>query len=222
MAERDSNTVVLNRPTVLLVTGVGVGLLTLTYVLGVQVGKQSAAMKVVRSVASGEDLLELPASLDEQLKQIEEMEKARRELHTKPHRKHDAHKGDAPAAENHKVDAPKVDALKADTKVPDAKSEKPEAKIESKAESKPESKTEAKPAPKNDGKWTVQLISTTSEKEAKQLSEKARGAGFPTTVVKEGAKYKVRLAKTGPKPDMDIFMTKLKAKKMDAFPIKVE
>ena len=45
MPSRDAQTVILSRQTILMVTAVGVGLLTLCYVLGVQVGKQSAAMR---------------------------------------------------------------------------------------------------------------------------------------------------------------------------------
>lgn len=75
MAERDSSAIILSRSTVLLVTGVGVGLLTLTYVLGVQVGKQSAALRPLRMTANGDAMTDLPASLDDQLKQLEQIEK---------------------------------------------------------------------------------------------------------------------------------------------------
>ena len=68
MASRDSQTVILSRQAIVLVTAVGVGLLTLCYVLGVQVGKQSAALRHPQAKGSGEDLQELPASVAEQLK----------------------------------------------------------------------------------------------------------------------------------------------------------
>lgn len=71
MPERDSQTFQLNRQSLLVVTGVGVGLLTLSYVLGVQVGKQSAALRRPLSRESGEELGRLPVPLGEQLKQIE-------------------------------------------------------------------------------------------------------------------------------------------------------
>lgn len=72
MAIRDSQTVVLSRQAILLVTAMGVGLLTLSYVLGVQVGKQSAALRRPLSKGAGEELDELPASLAEQLKALEQ------------------------------------------------------------------------------------------------------------------------------------------------------
>lgn len=71
MPERDPQTIVLSRQSILLVTAVGVGLLTLCYVLGVQVGKQSAALRATSSRGSGEELEELPAPLDDQLKALE-------------------------------------------------------------------------------------------------------------------------------------------------------
>ena len=67
MPSRDSQTVILSRQTILLVTAVGVGLLTLCYVLGVQVGKQSAALRHPAARGAGEDLQELPASVADQL-----------------------------------------------------------------------------------------------------------------------------------------------------------
>jgi cell division protein FtsN len=74
MSERDSQTIVLSRQSILLVTAVSVGLLTLCYVLGVQVGKQSAALRSTATRGSGEDLQELPASLEDQLKALQNNE----------------------------------------------------------------------------------------------------------------------------------------------------
>jgi cell division septation protein DedD len=72
MASRDPQTVVLSRQAILLVTAVGVGLLTLCYVLGVQVGKQSAALRRPLSKGAGEELEELPATMVDQLKALDQ------------------------------------------------------------------------------------------------------------------------------------------------------
>jgi cell division septation protein DedD len=72
MASRDSQTVLLSRQAILLVTAVGVGLLTLCYVLGVQVGKQSAALRRPLAKGAGEELEELPATMADQLKALEQ------------------------------------------------------------------------------------------------------------------------------------------------------
>ena len=56
---------------ILWVAGVGVGLLTLAFVLGVQVGKQSAALHRPASHGPEEDLQDLPEPLVDQLKVFE-------------------------------------------------------------------------------------------------------------------------------------------------------
>ncbi|MDE3245375.1 MAG: hypothetical protein KGN80_04755, partial [Acidobacteriota bacterium] len=71
MGFRDPHAILLNRSSILVVTSVGVGLLTLSYVLGVQVGKSSAALQRPASKGSGEDLQALRAPILEQLKAID-------------------------------------------------------------------------------------------------------------------------------------------------------
>jgi len=92
---------------ILWVAGVGVGLLTLAFVLGVQVGKQSAALR--RPVQKGveEELKDLPEPLVDQLKIFE---------------------GDGP---DKLVPTPKIDAT-----VPKEEA-KPDAKSAAKVEEKP-------------------------------------------------------------------------------------
>ena len=112
MMQRDQ--ISINSQSILWVAGVGVGLLTLAFVLGVQVGKQSAALH--RPLVKGveEELKDLPEPLVDQLKFFE---------------------GDGP---DKLVPAQKVEVTpKAETK-PVAKPEaKPEAKAEAKTPEKP-------------------------------------------------------------------------------------
>lgn len=56
---------------ILWVAGVGVGLLTLAFVMGVQVGKQSAALHRPASHGTEQDLQDLPEPLVDQLKVFE-------------------------------------------------------------------------------------------------------------------------------------------------------
>jgi len=56
---------------ILWVAGVGVGLLTLAFVMGVQVGKQSAALRRPAVRSGEEDLRDLPEPLVDQLKVFE-------------------------------------------------------------------------------------------------------------------------------------------------------
>lgn len=177
MPDRDAQTVALSRQSILVVTGVGVGLLTLVFVLGVQVGKQTAALRAPRASTSGEALTELPAPLAEQLKPFEHASGAGR------------------------TEEPRPAARPAD--------DKPEAK----AEPKPEAPTE---------RWSLQLVSTSDEAEARRVAEKAKAAGVATTTVKEKGQHKVRLTKPGPKADMDALAKRLKAKGLDSFAVKAE
>jgi len=190
MSDRDAQTIVLSRPTVLLVTGVGVGLLTLTYVLGVQVGKQSAALSQNRSRTAGEDLAELPASLDDQLKQFEnrEMEKVE------------------------KPEPPKEATKPA---------EGPAGGGKDGSEGKPKAETKPEPA-KGGEQWTLQIVATSDEVEAKRIAAKTKGAGFKPTIVKVKNQFKVRLATTGTRAEMDATSAKLKAKGLASFLVKAE
>ena len=181
MPERDPQSIVLSRQSILLVTAVSVGLLTLCYVLGVQVGKQSAALRNSTTRGSGEELQELPSSVEDQLKTLQDQEMVKTEKITP------------------KAEAPKAaEAEKKDTKPASAETRKDEPK------------------------WTLQLVSTSDSAEAERMAAKAKAAGFPTATVKEKGTFKVRLAKPGPKADMDTAETKLKSKGFKTFQVKVE
>ena len=82
---RDGSSVLVSRQSVLLATAVGMGLLTLVYVLGVQVGKQTTALRA-GAQTSPEDLKELPAPLTEQLKAFEVEAAAQEKARTEPPR----------------------------------------------------------------------------------------------------------------------------------------
>lgn len=207
MADRDLQTVLLSRPTLLLVTGVGVGLMTLSYVLGVQVGKQSAALRRNSSQGAGEEMVELPMTMEEQLKAFEELDRIQR---TPVDSKTEA------KAES-KADA-KVDAKTEEPAKPELKADaKPEKKAEAKAESKPAPKVEPKPG---EGRWTLQLVATPDAGEAKRVADKAKAAGFATTTLKDQNQFKVRLAQSLPKAESDAAAAKLQASGLKSFPLK--
>ena len=110
MSQRDQ--ISINSQSILWVAGVGVGLLTLAFVLGVQVGKQSAALRRPMQKGVEEELRDLPEPLVDQLKIFE---------------------GDGP---DKLVPTPKIDATvpKADRKA----DTKADTKAEAKAEKAPE------------------------------------------------------------------------------------
>lgn len=194
MLQRDSQTLTISRQGLLLVTAMGVGLLTLVYVLGVQVGKQSASMSRANSQASGEDLTKLPAPLSEQLKPFEA---------NAPADKSDA----KPELPTDKPDTPEpqsVESPKDEPKKEDSKSKKEEAR------------------PSAPGKWTLQLVSTTDPAEAARVVAKAKAAGYATTIVKDKKVHKVRLVKTTSKDTADSTAAALKAKGFRPFAVKAD
>lgn len=193
MAVRDSQTVVLSRQAILLVTAVGVGLLTLCYVLGVQVGKQSAALRRPLSRDTGEELEELPATMAEQLKALEQTGSG-----TGFERPQEARAPEAPKAK-----APEAPKAKA------AEAPKPEAK-------------KAEPAKNEDGHWTLQLVSTPDAAEARTVAGKAKAAGFKTETLSEKGLFKVRLATATKRDAADVSMQKLKNHGFKPFAIKVD
>lgn len=171
MPDRDAHAVPLSRQAVVVVTGVGVGLLTLAFVLGVQVGKQTAALRAPQPRSAGEHLAELPAPLKDQLKALEGREPAAKPELRRPE--------PAPAA------APA-------------------------------------PAPAAEQSWTLQLVSTSDAAEAKRVADRARAAGFPATTLTERGQHKVRLARNGPRAEIDALAAKLQAKGLKSFPVKVD
>lgn len=198
--------VLVNRQAVLLATGVGVGLLTLVYVLGVQVGKQSAALHA-GTQANGAELKELPAPLTEQLKafevEVSQTEKARAE---------------PPKAEEAKTVAPAKAEPKKETPKPETKKEPPKPEVRKEAP-----KAEAGAARTEPGeRWTQQLVTTTDPAEAKRVAARAREAGYETLEIKTGESIRVRIKGRMSKPDADAAGTKLKEKGLKPFAVKVD
>lgn len=99
----------ISQQSLLWVALMGVGLLTLTFVLGVQVGKQGAALRGPKVKTLDDELKELPEPLGDQLRALETAD-----------------------ADQRPAEPPKADA-KADAKA----EPRPEAKPEAKAEPKP-------------------------------------------------------------------------------------
>lgn len=178
MSQRDQISIA--SQSILWVAGVGVGLLTLAFVLGVQVGKQSAALR--RPIQKGveEELKDLPEPLVDQLKVFE---------------------GDGPDKLVHtqKVDAtaPKEES-KTETKPetrPDSKSAEPEAwtlQLVATADAA-EAKRVAEKAKaagfttttlKDKGQLKVRLAKGTDRAAADKTAEKLKKAGFKPFAVK--------------------------------------
>ena len=216
MPSRDSQTVILSRQTILMVTAVGVGLLTLCYVLGVQVGKQSAALRRPAPRGAGEDLQELPAAIDEQLKAL------------------------ASAGADAMVDLPPPAPAPATTPAATPAAPAPDAAVEPRPAGKEKDKDKGTEKGKDkDGKlasgehapavpaesgprWTLQLISTPDQDEAQRMAGRVRAAGFPAGVIVDKGLFKVRLVQSGPRDAVDATAVKLKNRGFKPFAMKVD
>jgi cell division protein FtsN len=220
MASRDSQTVILSRQTILLVTAVGVGLLTLCYVLGVQVGKQSAALRRPAARGTGEDLQELPASIGSQLRALEGA--AGSDAAFQPAAA-PAPPAPAPAAAPG-PNPPPAEARAPQTAAPESTDPKAETapgrKKPEPAAEKPGTPAEDKNEPAT--RWTLQLISTPDPAEAQHMVQRARAAGFPAAVVVDKGLYKVRLANPAAREAMDATAVQLKNRGFKTFAIKIE
>ncbi len=204
MPSRDSQTVILSRQTILLVTAVGVGLLTLCYVLGVQVGKQSAALRRPAARGSGEDLQELPSAIADQIKALEGAGEGEQ-----------AFQQPVPAAAPSGEPAPAATPAKPPPPVevrmnPSAKTEPPALA--------PDKDRKGEPA----GRWILQLVATPDQAEAQRVAAKAKAAGFPVTVVADKGLYKARLSSPGPKQAVDATALQLKNRGFKPYAIKIE
>ena len=201
MANRDSQTVVLSRQAIVLVTAVGVGLLTLCYVLGVQVGKQSAALRYPQARGAGEDLQELPASVAEQLKAFQKDGAGAEQMRT----------FETTAAGAERAPAQPPPAAKPETaSEPPKEAPKPAGKLGKTADPK------AAPEPR----WSLQLVSTPDPAEAQRMATRARDAGFPTVTVKDNGLLKVRLIQTGARDAVDATALKLKNRGFKPFALR--
>ncbi|NTV75144.1 MAG: SPOR domain-containing protein, partial [Holophaga sp.] len=98
----------------------------------------------------------------------------------------------------------------------------PEApKVKAAEVPKPEAK-KPEPAKNEEGRWTLQLVSTPDAAEAKTVAGKAKAAGFKTETLSEKGLFKVRLAPATKRDAADASMQKLKNHGFKPFAIKVD
>lgn len=86
----------------------------------------------------------------------------------------------------------------------------------------PETKPAEKDAKADKTKWTVQLVATTDQGEAKRIAARATSAGFVARITEDKGTFKVRLSKQGTKEATDAMAERLKARGFKAFPVKAE
>jgi cell division protein FtsN len=230
MSFRDTQ-IVISRQSVLLVTGVGVGLLTLAYVLGVQVGKQSAALRRPATRTVEDELKSLPEPLLDQLKIFESPDSAPSGTRPKPEAPGSEPESKQGIGANPKPAGPASEprpvapaAPKADPKAKPVVSEEKNPKPEPASRiAKPDTASKASADPKDTGgTFNLQLVATPDPKEAARVTAKAKAAGYATTIIQDGKLLKIRLAKPLPKADADIAATKLIEKGLKPFVTKAD
>ena len=175
MSERDPQSIVLSRQAILLVTAVSVGLLTLCYVLGVQVGKQSAAIHQSASRGSGEDLEALPTPLQDQLTALETS---------------DSGETGKPAPKPKAVEPPKPEAAKPETPKSDESKwtlqlvSTPDSAEAERIAAKAKAAGYATTTVKDKGTFKVRLTKPTSKTDIDAAEAKLKAKGFKTYPVK--------------------------------------
>ena len=178
MSQRDQ--ISIQSQSLLWVAGVGVGLLTLAFVLGVQVGKQSAALRRPAQKGVEEELKDLPEPLLDQLKIFEG---------EGPDRLVPTPKVDAAAPKDESKPEPKAEARTAE-KPPEpeawtlqlvATAEAAEAK---RVADKAKAAGFATTTVKEKGQLKVRLTKTSDRATADRTAEKLKKAGFKPFAVK--------------------------------------
>jgi cell division protein FtsN len=221
MVIRDTHTLVISRQSILLVTAVGVGLLTLTYVLGVQVGKQSSALRQPRGLGAGEALTALPAPIQDQLKGFDSPDSPQKQPKA-------AQAQETPASPEADPAAPSADPARVEPRKEGRTEAKTEAKTVVKTEATTQPKNEPRSEPRSepkaaDGKnWTLQFVSTPDLQEARRMVARLKAAGITATVLDEKGLHKVRMVHGSAREALDKSARSLKEKGFKPFVVKVD
>jgi hypothetical protein len=196
MAEREPQFVTVSRQGILMATVMGVGLLTLCYVIGVQVGKGSLGQGGGRAKTLDEDLDELPTPLDEQLKLFGSIE------------------GGGARARQEQAPAGRPDP---------APPAAPQKQAAAPAAADASSAADAAGSPRAPAdRYTAQVMATASPDTAKRVSERLKAAGMRTKVVRVDGLYKVQLDWRLPRADLDQRMPGLRALGYEPVPVKLK
>lgn len=201
MAIYKPQVITLSRRKILFTTLVGVGALTFCYVLGVHVGRQSAALNSINTRGVGENLDKLPAAIQYQIKALDDAQDSK----------------DVAEVQKSVQQTVVADDV---SKVSTEKKEVTPAKASIATLSKPEMRGAEKKT-EEATRWTTQLISTPDFSEAQRMVGKIQAAGFSAVVISEKGLFKVRLSKVGSREMVDGIMTKLKNRGFKPFAIRV-
>ena len=190
MTERESQIITMSRQGIIVVTALGVGLLTFCFVIGVQVGKRSLTQKTARVKTLDEELNELPEPLDRQIELFRSIESAP-----------DSNRSERqlPAVPVATEPASRASSAQAETP-PGAASPEPAAPVQAAQTQAPSSTAEM---------YTAQVVATRDINGANRIAEQLNSVGMPSKVVFADGFYKVQLAWSGTKRDLDSRLSRL-------------
>jgi cell division septation protein DedD len=202
MAEREPQFVTMSRQGIFVATVMGVGLLTLCYVIGVQVGKRSLDQSSARAKTLDEELNELPEPLDEQLKLFRSIESGNSQQRSERPRQDPARQEPARQETARQETAPANRHGQAQ-----ASRQEPPAAAPMKQPTSPKAPKAAAGAEM----YTAQVIATGSPDTAKRISEQLKAAGMPAKVVLANGLYKVQMDWSLPRAEMESRLPRLRA-----------
>ncbi|MDR1840728.1 MAG: SPOR domain-containing protein [Holophagales bacterium] len=204
MAERESQFITMSRQGIFVTTAIGVGLLTFSYVIGVQVGKRSLTQKSVRAKTLDEELTELPEPLDEQLKLFRSMESATPPRRNDRQRSEAASPGAGRGATASNAPGPAATTASAASAIPAA------------------AVSGASGQAVNTDKYTAQVIATGSAEAANRVSEHLKTAGYSSKVVLVDGLYKVQLDWSLTRAELDARAPRLKSLGYEPLAVKIQ
>ena len=211
MAERDTQFITISRQGIIVAMAMAIGLLTLCFVIGVQVGKKSLTQKNVRIKTLDEELKELPEPLSVQLELFQAIgadgEAGR----------NDRQRPIPPAA-----DSPRPVAA-IETPRPAAETARPGA-----TETQVPTATDAirptvaaAPTPVNGDRWTAQVAALSDIARANAISDQLKSRNLPTKIVFADGLYKVQLDLSSSRAEIDSYISRLQIMGYEAMAIRV-
>jgi len=194
----------MSRQGIFVTTAIGVGLLTFSYVIGVQVGKRSLTQKNVRAKTLDEELMELPEPLDEQLKLFKSMESST------PPRRNDRQRSEAASLGAGRG------ATASNAPGPAATTASAASAIHAAAVSGTSGQAV------NTDKYTAQVIATGNAEAANRVSEHLKAAGYSSKVVLVDGLYKVQLDWSLTRVELDARVPRLKSLGYEPLAVRIQ
>jgi len=213
MAERESQFITVSRQGILVATAVGVGLLTFSYVIGVQVGKRSLTQKSSKAFSIDEELKKLPVPLDEQIDIFKSMdggggrrtERQSQSAATPVTTEAQKREPEPTKQQSEPIRQPQTEPTKQQiepvrqpvAQVVPAQTAPPRSAVLQIAQGE---------------RWTAQIAAFNNSDSANRLLETLKQEGTPAKVAFTNGLYKVQLEWSGTRAELDPIISRLQAR----------